>query len=234
MSRQIAIISGAVRKKRKMPEVYNEEIVRNEMFKHLDYYVTESSGHNSEYNWWFRKRPELIEKYCKNGTGWNPGEYAYILNEYLKREDIWKKEIDEYLAKDSVDITRGHEYAAYIFNGIFGDNTIYRFNGNVRNQNYIDNLPAGACVEVPVYAGKDGLVPVHVGPLPKQLAILVGVSAQIEELAIEGHLSGDRRKIFHAILNDPLSAAVCSMQEISDMTDEMFAANKQYLPQFKF
>jgi alpha-galactosidase len=23
----------------------------------LDYYVTESSGHNSEYNWWFRKRP---------------------------------------------------------------------------------------------------------------------------------------------------------------------------------
>ncbi|GHT56622.1 alpha-glucosidase/alpha-galactosidase [Spirochaetia bacterium] len=223
-----------IREAMKRPEVYNEEIVRNEMFKHLDYYVTESSGHNSEYNWWFRKRPELIEKYCKNGTGWNPGEYAYILNEYLKREDIWKKEIDEYLAKDSVDITRGHEYAAYIFNGIFGDNTIYRFNGNVRNQNYIDNLPAGACVEVPVYAGKDGLVPVHVGPLPKQLAILVGVSAQIEELAIEGHLSGDRRKIFHAILNDPLSAAVCSMQEISDMTDEMFAANKQYLPQFKF
>ncbi|RLT31175.1 MAG: alpha-glucosidase/alpha-galactosidase, partial [Chloroflexi bacterium] len=31
------------------PEVYNEEIVRNEMFLNLDYYVTESSGHNSEY-----------------------------------------------------------------------------------------------------------------------------------------------------------------------------------------
>jgi alpha-galactosidase len=223
-----------IREAVKKPEVYNEEIVRNEMFKHLDYYVTESSGHNSEYNWWFRKRPELIEKYCKNGTGWNPGEYAYILNEYLKREDIWKKEIDEYLAKDSVDIERGHEYAAYIFNACFGDNTIYRFNGNVRNKKYIDNLPELACVEVPVYAGKDGLVPVHVGPLPQHLAILVGVSAQIEELAVEGHLSGDKRKIFRAILNDPLSAAVCSMQEISDMTDELFAANKPYLPQFKF
>ncbi|GHV88380.1 alpha-galactosidase [Spirochaetia bacterium] len=221
-----------IREAVKRPEVYNEEIVRNEMFRHLDYYVTESSGHNSEYNWWFRKRPELIETYCKNGTGWNPGEYAYILNEYLKREDIWKKEIDEYLARDSVDIERGHEYAAYIFNACFGDNTVYRFNGNVRNKGYIDNLPTLSCVEVPVYAGKDGLVPVHVGPLPKQLAILVGVSAQIEELAVEGHVTGDRRKIFHAILNDPLSAAVCSMQEISDMTDEMFAANKQYLPQF--
>ena len=37
-------------------EVYKEEIVRNEMFLALDYYVTESSGHNSEYNAWFRKR----------------------------------------------------------------------------------------------------------------------------------------------------------------------------------
>ena len=63
-------------------EVYKEEIVRNEMFLHLDYYVTESSGHNSEYNWWFRKRPDLIDKYCTHGTGWNPGEYAFILKEY--------------------------------------------------------------------------------------------------------------------------------------------------------
>jgi hypothetical protein len=55
------------------PEVYNEEQVRNEMFLALDHYVTESSGHNSEYNWWFRKRPDLIEKYCTHGTGWNPG-----------------------------------------------------------------------------------------------------------------------------------------------------------------
>ena len=32
-------------------DVYNEEQVRNEMFMALGYYVTESSGHNSEYNW---------------------------------------------------------------------------------------------------------------------------------------------------------------------------------------
>jgi hypothetical protein len=37
-------------------KIYNHEQVRNEMFLALDYYVTESSGHNSEYNWWFRKR----------------------------------------------------------------------------------------------------------------------------------------------------------------------------------
>ena len=72
------------------PEIYNEEQVRNEMFLALGYYVTESSGHNSEYNWWFRKRPDLIEKYCTHGTGWNPGEYAYILKEYQNTEATWK------------------------------------------------------------------------------------------------------------------------------------------------
>ena len=74
---------------RERPEIYNEEQVRNEMYLALGYYVTESSGHNSEYNWWFRKRPDLIEKYCTHGTGWNPGEYAYILKEYqTQRSDL--------------------------------------------------------------------------------------------------------------------------------------------------
>lgn len=59
------LIRKAVRER---PEVYNEEQVRNEMFLHLDYYVTESSGHASEYVAWFRKRPDLIEKYCTHGT----------------------------------------------------------------------------------------------------------------------------------------------------------------------
>ena len=71
------------------PEVYNEEIVRNEMFLALGYYVTESSGHNSEYNAWFRKRQDLIEKYCLPGKGWNPGEYAYIVKSYRNREKTW-------------------------------------------------------------------------------------------------------------------------------------------------
>jgi len=203
------------------------------MFKHLDYYVTESSGHNSEYVAWFRKRQDLIDKYCLHGTGWNPGEYAFILNEYLAREGKWKDEIDEYLNQDTVDISRGHEYAAYIFNACFGNNTAFQFNGNVRNFGLIDNLPCGCCVEVPVFACKEGLLPVHVGPLPKQLAVLVSSSAQIEELAVEAYLTGDKRKVFHAILHDPLTAAVCSMQEISDMVDEMFEANKDYLPQYK-
>jgi len=214
------------------PDIYNEEQVRNEMYLHLDYYVTESSGHNSEYNAWFRKRPDLIEKYCTHGTGWNPGEYAYILKEYLAREDTWKDDIEKWLNQDEIDLERGEEYAAYIFNAVFGDGTMFEFNGNVRNFGLIDNLPEGCCVEVPVLASRRGLDPIHVGPLPDHLAILNNINARCEELAVEGALEGDKRKIFHAICLDPLTSAVLSLQEIQDMVDEMFEANKDWLPNF--
>ncbi len=216
------------------PEIYNEEIVRNEMFKHFGYYVTESSGHNSEYNAWFRKRPELIEKYCTHGTGWNPGVYAYILDEYLRREDNWRRETTEWLAKNEpVDLNRGHEYAASIINAVVGDGTLFEFNGNVRNFGLIDNLPYGCCVEVPVIASKRGLDAVHVGALPAQCAALISMSAHNEEMAVEAAVTGDPRPVYWSIMHDPLTSAVCSLAEIKSMVREMFEASKDYLPQFK-
>jgi len=216
------------------PEIYQEEIVRNEMFKHLGYYVTESSGHNSEYVAWFRKRPDLIEKYCTHGTGWNPGEYAYILNEYLHREDTWKKETQEWLARNEpINLKRGHEYAASIINAVVGDGTLFEFNGNVRNFGLIDNLPQGCCVEVPVVASRRGFSPVHVGSLPPQCAALVNISANNEEMAVQGALTGDARMVFHSICYDPLTSAVLSLEEIRSMVKEMFEVNRDYLPQFK-
>lgn len=213
-------------------DVYNEEQVRNEMYLHLDYYVTESSGHNSEYNSWFRKRSDLIDKYCTSGTGWNPGVYAYILNEYLARENDWQQGIEEWLGLDEVDLNRGHEYAAYIFNAIIGDGSLFEFNGNVRNFGLIDNLPTGCCVEIPVLASKRGLNPMHVGRLPDHLAILNNINAGCEELAVEAAIEGNKRKVFHAICMDPLTSAVLSLEEIQNMVDEMFAANKGWLPKF--
>ncbi len=215
------------------PEVYNEEIVRNEMFLHLDHYVTESSGHNSEYNWWFRKRLELIEKYCTHGTGWNPGEYAYILKQYQRREDTWRDEARKWFAQDTpISLERGHEYAASIINALQGGE-IFEFNGNVPNTGIITNLPQGACVEVPVYVDRNGFRPVVVGQLPPQCAMLSNLNSQIEEMAVEGALTGDPRLVFQAIAHDPLTAAMLSLAEIKEMVNEMFEQNRDHLPQFK-
>jgi alpha-galactosidase len=215
------------------PEIYNEEQVRNEMFLHLDYYVTESSGHNSEYNWWFRKRPDLIEKYCTHGTGWNPGEYAYILKEYQKTEHTWKDEARQWLASETaISLERGHEYAAYIINALMGGEP-FEFNGNVPNAGLITNLPPDACVEVPVWASRQGLEPVHVGALPPQCAALTHLSASVEEMAVEAALTGNPRLVYQAIAHDPLTASVLSLAEIEQMVNQMFEQNRPHLPQFK-
>lgn len=216
------------------PEIYNEEIVRNEMYLALGYYVTESSGHNSEYNWWFRKRPDLIEKYCTHGTGWNPGEYAYILEEYQHNEATWKEQVRARLAQPlgEEELQRGHEYAAYIINALQGGE-MFKFNGNVRNTHLITNLPEGACVEVPVLVDKAGFHPIHVGALPPECALLTQLSSGIEEMTISASLAGDPTMVYRAICHDPLTASVLSLAEIRQMTNELFAQHKDYLPQFK-
>ena len=215
------------------PEIYQKELVRNEMFLHLDHYVTESSGHNSEYNAWFRKRPDLIEKYCIHGTNWNPGEYAAILKYYTSREDTWREDAKQWLTKDApISLTRGHEYAAYILNAMKGGE-MFTFNGNVENKKLITNLPEGACVEVPIYVDRGGLHPVGVGDLPPQLVALNHTNVMVEEMAVEACLTGDPRLVFHAILHDPLTAAVCSLAEIKDMVNEMLKMNAPHLPTFK-
>ncbi|MFZ2095793.1 MAG: alpha-galactosidase [Anaerolineales bacterium] len=216
------------------PEVYNEEIVRNEMYLALGYYVTESSGHNSEYNWWFRKRPDLIEKYCLHGTGWNPGEYAYILKEYQNNEATWKEQVKTRLASPLTadDLQRGQEYAAYIINALKGGE-MFKFNGNVPNTDLVTDLPNGACVEVPVVVDRAGIHPIHVGALPPECALLTQLSSGIEELAIQGALTGDPVAIYRAIAHDPLTASVLSLAEIRQMVNELFTQHKDYLPMFK-
>ncbi len=232
------LLQERVKRNRK---IYNEEQVRNELFLMFDYYVTESSGHNSEYNWWFRKRPDLIKKYCTHGTNWNPGHYAYILKGYQERAKTWHKNFTDWLespdwddpAKVTERLKRGNEYASSIINAWVGGE-IFRFNGNVLNtDNLVSNLPLDCCVEVPVLASRLRLQPMPVGALPIQVVPLTSLSAQIETMAVEGALTGDARLVYQAICNDPLTAACLCPAEIKRMVTAMFRKNKPYLPEFK-
>ena len=225
------LIREAVKKRR----LYNHERVRNEMFLAFGYYPTESSGHHSEYNPWFRKRADLIEKYCSThrDAGWNPGEYAYVLDSYRKRGRVWKREIQKWLDNpEPLDLARGHEYAASIANAYLGG-TPFKFNGNVPNTGIITNLPEGCCVEVPVYADTGGLNPIHVGALPPGCAALTNQCVASEEMAVEGCLTGDPSLVYQSVCFDPLASAVLSLAEIRKMVNAMLKKNAEYLPQFK-
>ena len=194
------------------------------MMRGLGYFVTESSGHNSEYNAWFRKRQDLIDRYI-------PDSYASSVRTVGERNRTRNEKMAEIpLAKDTIDLKRGNEYAASILNAVIGDGTPYEFNGNVVNTGLITNLPDGVIVEVPVVATKNGLLPTYIGDLPRQISALNTVNAQNDELAVEGCIAEDREMIYHAVINDPLSAAVCSLDELRHMVDEMFEQNKNTIP----
>ena len=215
-------------------EIFNKEQVRNEMFLKLGYYVTESSGHNSEYNQWFRKRPDLIEKYCTHGTNWNPGEHAYSLN---LRKDRKEKILNGTYYGDPltkpVQKEKSPEYASDIFNARLGDGKPFVFNGNVINNGSIPNLPYDACVEVPVVADRMGFKTTIAGPLPDHLAILVNNTARIENLVVDAAVRKDKEAVYHAVYNDPLSSAICSLEEIKQMCDELFEINKDFLGDYR-
>ena len=221
-----------LREKIKDPEFYNKEKVRNEIFKTFGYYVTESSGHNSEYTPWFRKRPDLIRKYCSPiGANWNPGEYAFSLNlrnDPNRFENNVKAWMDKPLPKE-----RGREYAANILNARIGDNTPFAFNANIINNGSIENLPFDACVEIPVIASKNGYERKFQGKIPDAAAVMVAQTAGIENLAVKAWEKRSKQMLYQAVSLDPLCSAVLSLEEIKEMCDEILAVNKDYLGDFK-
>ncbi len=219
-----------VRAKIDDPQVYSNETTRFEMLKHLGYFVTESSGHNSEYNPWFRKRPELLEKYTPGGS-WNGGT-GFILQLYGADREDYESQLERIASgEEPLDLRRSREYGSHIIHSL-ATGTPCRINGNVRNSGLITNLPDGCCVEVPCYVDGHGINPCFVGDLPPHLAAINRSNIAVQQLAVRAALEADRDMAFHAIALDPLTAAVLSLEEIRLMVDEMFEAEAAWLPQF--
>jgi len=126
---------------------------------------------------------------------------------------------------------RSAEYCVHIIEAeVTG--TVFRLNGNVRNDGYITNLPDGCCVEVPVYVDRTGLHPTHVGALPAPLAALNMTNILVQGLSVQAALSGDTELLVQAVALDPLTAAVLTLKEIRALTAEMLEAERPWLPQF--
>ena len=104
--------------------------------------------------------------------------------------------------------------------------------GNVPNHGLITNLPAGCCVEVPCLVDANGVQPTAVGPLPPQCAALNRTNVNVQELAVEAALAGEREHIYHAVMLDPLTGALLTLDQIRAMVDELLAAEAAWLPDF--
>jgi len=210
------------------PEYYKNEKVRGEVFRHFGYFMTESTGHLSEYVPWFRKNRKALELYCDEPSfgGETGAYYKYckaLAEKYAKHDP---------LEFESTRIeSRSVEYCSYIVEAVTTGKP-FRLMGNVRNDGYIANLPAGCCVEVPTFADDTGLHPVNIGALPPQCAATCMTNINVQTLGAEAGLTGDTEHVVHAVALDPLTAAVCTLKEIRDMCAEMLEAQRRWLPQF--
>jgi alpha-galactosidase len=220
------------------PEIYGQEPVRIEMLKHFGYFVTESSGHASEYVPYFRKtaqmvNEDLVPRFTNEYDAWfDFGRTGGYLRHCISRFSQAQKEYQELLeGVRDLPTQRTHEYGSYIIEAV-ETNVPTRINGNVPNWGLIDNLPAGCCVEVPCLVDGNGIQPTTVGALPTQLAALNRTNVNVQELIVEAALTGDTEAVHHAVMLDPLTGAVCTLPQIRKMVDEMLAAQARWLPQF--
>lgn len=217
-----------LRERAAVAEVYEQDVVRFEMMLHFGAFVTESSGHFSEYVPYFRKRPDLIERYARSGYGGETGFYANNWPRWRSENDRAIQEMLE--GTRDIPLQRSHEYASYIVEGrVF--NTPQIIYGNVRNTALIDNLPDG-CVEVACVIDRNGIQPIHFGPLPEQLAALNRSHMAVHTLLVDALLNRDKQAARYALLLDPLSAAVCSPAELNALFDELWEAQRPYLEAF--
>ena len=210
------------------PEYYANEKVRGEVFRHFGYFMTESTGHLSEYVPWFRKNQKALSLYCDEPSfGGETGAYyqwCKLVAEKYAQTNI--------LADESTSLPpRSVEYCSYIIEAIELDHT-FRLNGNIRNNGCITNLPADCAVEVPIFVNGAGLHPTRVGNLPPQCAALNQTNINVQQLTVLAAKSGDPELVVQACALDPLTSAVLTLREIRDMVTMMLEAESPWLPHF--
>ncbi len=211
------------------------DIVRKDIMLHFGAFVTESSGHFSEYVPYYRKRSDLIKKYCRFGYD---GGSSFYANEW----PVWRKNADierEKMIKGEIPAgwDRSWEYASWIIEAA-EKNTPFKIHGNVMNKKdeagpLISNLPHDGCVEVACMIDANGINPTRFGKLPSQLAALCDANMRMFDLAATAAIEKSVEAAIYALMVDPLTAAVCSPAEIKQMTLELFKAEQKFLKGYK-
>jgi len=195
--------------------------VRVEIYRRFGYFPTESSEHSSEYLPWFLRDDAMIER------------FRVPVDEYVRRSEenlrLYAEERERLASGGGFEIERSLEYASLIVHSVVTGEprVIY---GNVRNDGLIENLPRGACVEVPCLVDGNGVQPTAVGALPPQLAGLNRTFLNVCELTVRAALEGRRDHVEHAALLDPNTAATLSPEQTVALVDDMIAAHGDALP----
>jgi alpha-galactosidase len=196
--------------------------VRVQMYLKLGYFPTESSEHSAEYLPWFMRHDDQVELMRIRES-----DYVRISEENL---DEYARVRDAVAAREPLPIEPSLEYAPQIIHSIETGQprVIY---GNVENTGLIENLPRGACVEVPCVVDGTGVRSTHVGALPAQLAALNRTFVNVADLTVRAALEGRPEHVLHAAMLDPNTAATLTLNEIERLVAELTEAHGDALPE---
>jgi alpha-galactosidase len=217
-----------------LPE-WQRDLVRKDIMLHFGAFPTESSGHLSEYVPYYRKRADLLRKYCRPGYEGGSSFYADNWPRWRRQANADRQAM--LTGKKPVGWKRTWEYASWIIEAR-EKGVPFRFHGNVTNTQpgkprLISNLQHDGCVEVECVADGNGVHPLVFGKLPAQLAALCQSNMWMFDLAATAAIERSKEAAIHALMLDPLTAAVCSPAEIKKMTLELFAAEKKFLKGYR-
>lgn len=205
--------------------------VRFDMMQQFGAFITESSGHLSEYLPFYRKRKDIREKYCHNGYNGQSSFYADNWPQWRENGDKWRTEFGNGEHKDW-EVKRSWEYCSYAIEAL-EMNRPFVMHSTVPNTGLISNLPQNGVVEVACHCDKNGIVPTYFGDLPAQMAAICDWNMRCYELAAQACLEFDLEKATYAMMLDPNTNSSCSPEEIRKMAKELYAAEKAYLdPRF--
>jgi alpha-galactosidase len=212
-----------------------KDLVRKDMMLHFGAFITESSGHLSEYLPYYRKRKDILEKYSRDG--YDGGSSFYADNWPTWRKTADRDRLDMVKGVKPITWERSWEYASWIIEAREKD-VPYRIHGNVMNKQdgggmLITNLPADGCVEVACMVDRNGFQPTRYGALPPQMAGICASNMSMFDLGARAAVERSKEAAIHSLLLDPLTAAMCSPAEIKAMALEMFEAEKDFLPGYK-
>jgi alpha-galactosidase len=211
-----------------------EDLVRKDMCVHFGAFITESSGHLSEYLPYYRKS-EAGRKLLR--LAYHGGSRFYATNWPRWREEQDAERRAMLRGDASMDWARSWEYASWIIEAR-EKNAPFRIHGNVMNHvsgmgQLITNLPADSCVEVACLVDRNGVQPTRHGALPAQMAALCACNISMFDLGAQAAIERSVEKAIYALMLDPLTAAICTPAQIRAMTLELFAAEKEFLPGYR-
>jgi len=206
------------------PLVYASDRVRFEIMKQFGFFVSESSEHMAEYVPYFIPRDELID------------QLEIPINEYLRRCEEQEEEFarNRKIANGNIEMPvhfRTFEYAAPIIHAMETNQPVSIY-GNVENTGLITNLPPGCCVEVPCLVDRNGIQPTYIGDLPPQLASINRNHVNVQELTVKAVLERKPELVYYACRLDPLASAILSLDQINNMTAELWEAHGIFLGYF--